>query len=110
MKKFFVASVLCLLSFGGANSNAAENRRVKIVNRASAPIRYFYASNVDRGNWEEDILGPGRVLFTDHYIWVNIDDGSGHCRYDLRAVLADGRQAVRRNFNVCAESSWTVVD
>jgi hypothetical protein len=110
MKKMLTAA-LCLLSLAGSQIvNAQENRRVRIVNQSSSTIRYFYASNVDRHGWEEDILGPMRVIAPGYYVNVNIDDGSGHCLYDLRAVLADNRQAVRYRFNVCTNSSWTVTD
>lgn len=110
MKKMLTAA-LCLLSLAGSQIvNAQENRRVRIVNQSSSAIRYFYASNVDRPGWEEDILGPMRVIAPGYYVNVNIDDRSGHCLYDLRAVLADNRQAVRYRFNVCTNSSWTVTD
>ena len=109
MKKAF-AVALCLLGLASTDINAQENRRVRIVNQSSSSIRYLYASNVDRNHWEEDILGPMRVIAPGYYINANIDGGTGHCLYDLRAVLADGRQAVRHRFNVCASSSWTVTD
>lgn len=111
--KHFAATILCLAAVLGNTASrlkASENRLVRIVNRASSPIRYFHASNVARGSWEEDILGPFKIIATDRYRDVNIDDGSGHCYFDLKAVLADGRYAVRRHFNVCTERSWTVTD
>ncbi|HEX4229502.1 MAG TPA: hypothetical protein VHZ07_12595 [Bryobacteraceae bacterium] len=103
-------ATVCLLASLTFSAHSEENRRVRIINRASSSIRYLYASNVDRRTWEEDLLGPFAVLLPDHYVDVNIDDGTGHCRYDLRAVLSDGREAVTSNFNVCAEPSWTVTD
>ncbi len=88
---------------------AQEDRRVRIINRASSSIYHFYASNVDTDDWEEDILGretipPGRSRI------VNIDDGTGHCYYDLKAILSDGRVATKRRFNVCTNLSWTVTN
>jgi hypothetical protein len=109
MKKTFAAA-LCLLGLAGAEINAQENRHVRIVNRSSSSIEYLYVSNVDNGSWLKDILGPWRVIAPGYYLNANIDDGSGHCYYDLRAVLVDKRQAVRYRFNVCTESSWTVMD
>ena len=109
MKKSFAAA-LCLLGLAGAEINAQENRRVRIVNRSSSSIVYMYASNVDRRTWEQDLLGPMRVIAPGYYVNANINDGSGHCYYDLKAVLADRREAVRYRFNVCTESSWTVTD
>ena len=106
MKKLAVV-LLGLVSITAAV--AQENRHVRIINRASSPIYHLYASNVDRGGWEEDILGLD-VLPTGEYRDANIDDGTGHCLFDLKAVLGDGRTAVRRNFNVCTGSSWTVTN
>jgi hypothetical protein len=86
-----------------------EDRRVKVINNASSAIYHFYASNVDSESWEEDILG-NRTIPPGKSVIINIDDGTGHCYYDLKAVLRDGREAVRRKFNVCTQSSWTVTD
>jgi hypothetical protein len=107
--------IICLTAFFAfglttISAQSSENRHVRIINRASSPIRYLYASNVDRRSWEEDILGPWVMISTDHYMDVNIDDGSGHCLYDLKAILLDGRTAERGNFNVCTQQSWTVTD
>ncbi len=101
---------LCLFGLIGTALQAQENRRVRIINRASSSIQYLYASNVDRRSWEEDILGAWRVIAPGYYRDVNIDDGSGHCLFDIKAVLSDGREAVGRNINVCTSTSWTVYD
>jgi hypothetical protein len=107
---FVVACVLVLATILPVKpATPQENRRVRIINSSSSSIYRLYASNVDSEDWEEDILGsetipPGRSRI------ANIDDGTGHCRYDLKAVLYDGRTAIKRNFNVCAKASWTVTD
>ena len=104
------AFALCLVGLTSTTAQAQENRHVRVVNRASSPIQYLYASNVDRETWEEDLLGPSRVLPTNYYIDVNIDDGTGHCLFDLKAVLSDKRVAVTRRFNVCTNDTWTVTE
>lgn len=86
-----------------------EDRRVRVINRTSSPIYHFYASNVDSDSWEEDILGD-RVIPPGRSAVVNIDDGTGHCFYDLKVVLLNERYAIKRKFNVCTQASWTVVD
>src|ERR1044071_1872350 len=111
--RLLILGAICLLALTtipSARSATAqrEDRRVRIINHASSSIYSFYASNVDTESWEEDILGeevipPGRSRL------INIDDGTGHCYYDLKAVLSDGRKAIRRKFNVCTQASWTVV-
>ncbi|WP_372425701.1 hypothetical protein [Salinarimonas chemoclinalis] len=66
----------------------------------------FYASNVDRSSWEEDILGMD-VLGSGYSVDVDIDDGSGQCLFDFRAVFADGDEVVDSRVNVCEISTFT---
>ena len=96
------------LSTTGANADN-EDRRVRIINNTSYTMQRFYASNVDTDDWEEDILGvdtlcPGRSLV------VNIDDGTGHCMFDFKAVFNNGRSLVRQGVNVCRITSYTYTD
>ena|SRR5271154_878144 len=88
----------------------SENRVVKIVNESSAPIYHLYVSNVGEDNWGLDQLGIYQTIDSDRYRVFNMDDGTGYCMFDLKAVLSDGREAIRRNFNVCRESSWTITN
>ncbi len=104
------AAAFCLLGFATTFAQSRENRHVRIINRASTSIRYLYATNVDRPNWGYDLLGDFNVILPNYYEDVNIDDGTGHCLYDLRAVLYDGREAITHGVNVCTEESWTVTD
>ena len=86
---------------------AAEDRRVRVINGTNVTVTSFYASNTSRGDWEEDILGSS-VLPAGHSVMINIDDGSGACMFDFRAVLANGRRVEAYGMNVCQISSWTV--
>jgi hypothetical protein len=86
---------------------AAEDRRVEVVNASGRELREFYASNSQRSNWEEDILGQD-TLPSGRSITINIDDGSGTCRFDFLAVLDGGRKVEQRNINVCEVSRFTV--
>lgn len=109
--KFVLPAVACLmLSALAARGQDSENRVVKVLNEASAPVSHLYISNVDQPGWGQDQLGLFEFIFVDHYRMFNMDDGSGHCLYDIMAVLSDGRKAVTRRFNVCTNDSWTVVD
>src|SRR5262245_28587086 len=100
--------VLATLFFAFAATEAiAQDRRVVIINGTNAVVNSFYASNINRNSWEEDILGNS-VLQPGQRVTVNIDDGSGACLFDFRAVLATGRKVELRRVNVCQVSSWTV--
>ncbi|WP_404405738.1 hypothetical protein [Pelagibacterium halotolerans] len=85
------------------------DRRVTIENFTSVTMTYFYASNVDRATWEEDILGNS-VLPSGNSVVINIDDGSGYCLYDFRAIFADGSEAIRSGVNVCEVGVYTYYD
>jgi len=39
---------------------------------------------------------------------VNVEDRTGYCRYDFRAVFENGRQVTRRAVNVCEVSRWVI--
>jgi hypothetical protein len=61
---------------------------------------------VGTNDWEEGIFGVD-VLPSGERVTIDIDDGSGACRFDFRAVFADGDEAVKGNVNVCGVSSAT---
>lgn len=86
-----------------------KNRKVLIENVSSQSIREVYASPVTSTTWEEDLLGT-RTLVAGTSISANIDNGTDQCYYDLKAVMADGREHVARKVNVCAVSKWTIGD
>jgi hypothetical protein len=87
----------------------ALNRRVRIHNNSSFIMTRLHASHVGRNGWEEDILGSG-ILAPGRNIAANIDDGSGYCRYDLRAVFSTGAEVVRWNVDVCTVAHWYIFD
>ncbi len=88
-------------------ADAQQNRRVRIINNTSYTMISFQASNVRRKSWEEDMLGRSVVRPGGSFV-ANINDGTGFCMFDLRAKFQGGRQAERRNVNVCSVSSWTI--
>lgn len=99
-------AVLLALVFAPVLAHAAD-RRVVIDNRSSANICEVYGSNVNRDSWEEDILGRD-ILPAGERVRINFNDGSGACRFDLKAVTCDGRSIIRRNVNVCQITTWTI--
>jgi hypothetical protein len=82
-----------------------ENRHVSIHNDSAQPIREFYASRIGIDDWEEDILGRD-TLAAGASVDVNIDDGSGSCLFDFKAVFADGTSKTRSRINVCVVSEY----
>lgn len=107
MRKF--ASIALLASFVSvmvALPALALDRRVNIVNKTGYTMMEFYASNVDAKTWEEDILGK-HVLESGQSVLINIDDGTGYCLYDFRAVFSDGDEVTKARVNVCEIGTFT---
>jgi hypothetical protein len=100
------ASIGAMLSLMPAS---AADRRVKIVNGTSVAMTEFYASNAGTDEWEEDILGED-VLGPGESVMVDIDDGSGYCRFDFKGVFDDGTDAVKRKVDVCTVATFTFTE
>lgn len=104
------AIIVAAASWAGSASAACSDgrdRNVTIVNGTSTTVRELYGSNVARSSWEEDVLGAN-VLASGQQVRVNWDDNSCQCLFDFKAVLVNGTEIIRRRFNVCTESTWTV--
>ena len=87
--------------FALTNSAAmALDRKVQINNQTSYTIVEFYAPNTGTSDWQEDILGSD-VLPSGSSVMINIDDGTGYCKYDFLAVFDDGDELVSADNNVC---------
>ena len=99
-----ISAAVLMSSFASAPA-VAEDRRVRIINDTRHTMVRFYASNSSRTTWEEDILGQ-RVLPAGQSVMVNIDDGSGACLYDFKAVFDDGDVLTRTQVNVCQISEY----
>lgn len=108
MKNTVASLVLALLALGVTNASALE-RQVQINNVSSYTIMEFYASNTGTNDWQEDILGSG-VLASGESVMVNIDDGTGYCKYDFLAVFEDGDQAISADNNVCELDEFNFTD
>ncbi len=101
--------IVVVLSSMPQEAEAQQNRWVRIYNDSSRTITMFHASNVNRGSWEEDILGSS-VLGSGESIRININDGTGACRFDLKATFSGGGTVTRMNVNVCGVTGWRVYD
>jgi hypothetical protein len=93
----------------GGSSIDAYDRVTNVVNKTSRVLVQLFASNVSQSNWGADLLGP-TVISSESSIRINVDDGSGYCRYDLKAVFDDGTVAIAYGFDVCSSTEWTIYD
>ncbi|MGN6103233.1 MAG: hypothetical protein ACTHOR_19010 [Devosia sp.] len=65
----------------------------------------FYASNVSTNSYEENIL-HGDVIRPGETWNINIDDGTGYCKFDFLAVFIDKTEAKKDSVNVCEISDF----
>lgn len=108
-RKILVAGMITAI-FGGIISSSAQaaDRNVTIRNFTDRSILYFYASSVLEQGWQEDILGR-KIFKPRSQVTVNIDDGSGSCHFDLKAVFLDNKEEVIGNdINVCKVAYWDI--
>jgi len=109
--KEFGAALLALAIMGTASADAQGlDRRIRVINHTSKRIVALYASPVDHyADYNPDMM-HGRFLPVGGSIIADIDDGTGYCLYNIKAVLADGRTAESDALNVCTLVNWVVND
>jgi len=106
--KALLALALVFAGVTAGTSNAQSyNRWVNIINDTNYTMVEFYASNRDQTNWGRDWFGNS-VLPSYSNVDINLDDGSGYCIWDLKAVFSDGDEVTRMGLNVCEVGSWRV--
>ncbi len=100
---------LVLALFLAIPNAQAQDRRIRLINESSQTIEKFHASNVGRTGWEEDVLGR-RVIRPGQSLVINLNDGSGYCRFDFLTVMANGTKIEKRNVDVCKLETYRITD
>jgi hypothetical protein len=96
-----VAASLLFLSQGATGPPAHSGEpHVILTNDTRQPIVEIYVSDDGADYWQVDLLGsefllPGRSVFFD------VDDRNGNCRVDVKTVLDNGSDFVKRGVNAC---------
>ena len=97
-----VATSLLFLSQSavGPPAHSGGGPHVTLTNNTGHPIVEIYVSDDGANHWQDDLLGsefllPGRSVFFD------VDDRNGNCRVDVKAVLDNGSDLIRRGVNAC---------
>ncbi|MBX7249525.1 MAG: hypothetical protein K1X35_10850 [Caulobacteraceae bacterium] len=113
MKRLAIFAAAALISaaaaFSAQAANDGKNRRVVVENLSTIAVNELYASPVTSDSWEEDLLGSETIPSGTSRGAV-IDNGTNECQYDLKIVMADRKEYVHRNVNVCAVSWWVIGD
>jgi hypothetical protein len=93
-----------MTNIAAGSSSDGRDRQVAVHNHTGETIYYIYWSNTGDDDWREDRLGS-EVLMEGQEWSVEVDDGSGACRFDFRVRTASDREIVRNDINVCEVSS-----
>ena len=101
----FLAAAAAGALLASPAAQASEDRHVRIINETDHTMVHFYASNTSQSSWQEDILGDD-VVKPGGDVNINIDDGTGHCKFDFQAVFDNGEKLVKHNIDVCEISSY----
>lgn len=103
------ATILSLFAFWLLSPSAAQaqERRVLVINETSQTIVSLYATNITTEHWGPNLFNLG-MLSAGDLASVNVDDGSGQCRFDLKIVLSNGIETVRHDVDVCNSFAWVI--
>lgn len=108
-KRFLLMSAIAVTALASSNAALAADRKVKVINKTKTPIFAFYASRTSSNDWEEDILGDD-VIMPGSSLVINIDDGSGACKFDFKGEFEDGEEVVKANVDVCKISEFSFTE
>lgn len=92
-----------LLLLAGASPAAAQNEPFRIVNRSPLPATALHVMPTGGTAWSANLLNRG-PLAPGAIFSLRPGEGAG-CRFDVRLVLQDGRDVLRRDADICAERS-----
>jgi hypothetical protein len=110
MRKTLICfAAAAVLLAGSAAAEDGKNRVVLINNKTGYTVTEIYASNTSAEDWQEDILHEN-VLKPGATLRANIDDGTGHCMFDIKIVFEDGDQSEKRGFDVCKMEELNITD
>jgi len=90
--------------------SAAQAQEFRVVNRAGVPAVALHAVRSPRGgagDWGPNMLRPDRPLPDGAGFRVTPSAEAG-CRFDLRLVAADGREAVLRDQDICVNRNLAI--
>lgn len=104
--KILMGIALAIAVAGACGHASAADRKVTIKNATKHSMTEFYASTTGTDEWEEDILGADELAAGEE-IEIDIDDGSGKCKFDFQGVFDDGDKVVKKNINVCTVGTFT---
>lgn len=101
------ASLLCLLTGATGPPAYGLERHVLVANDTRQAIVEIYLSDAGAESWQQDVLGSD-FLPPGNSVLVDVDDRNGQCRFDLKTVLDDGTNLIRRGVDVCRAEGYAI--
>jgi len=83
----------------GQAPNQAQDVPVRIINRTGQPATALHAVRSGRTDWGTNLLNRGPL--PNNAGFPMRPSAAAGCRFDVRLVLADGREAVARDQDIC---------
>ena len=87
---------------------SALDRRILVSNYSSQAVVAFWYSARDYGGWGPDRF-DGFYLMPGYNTVVDVNDGSGYCIMDMKALGEYGGTWTIR-MNVCEQTGWNLYD
>jgi hypothetical protein len=100
-------SVLCALQTSTVPSASALDRHIQIINNTRVVIIEIYLAQVGTDRWQKDLLNDD-ILEPANSVFLQIDDGTGYCRFDMKTVFDDGTSMIHRNVNMCRMEGFAI--
>ncbi len=108
-RRLALAALLAVMSPAHPQTGQAAGE-FRVVNRAGTDATQLFAVRSPRGgqgDWGRNLLRPDRPLSEGGGFRVSPAADAG-CRFDLRLVLADGREGVLRDQDICVNRNIEV--
>jgi len=97
----YILLLLALLATPAAAQAPAPAEPLRIVNRTGQEASALHAVRSGRPDWGSNLLNRGPLPSNAAFsLRLNAEAG---CRFDIRLVLADGRESVARDQEVCEQ-------
>jgi S1-C subfamily serine protease len=96
----FAVLLQCLVAVPAV---AQSTEPFRVTNRTTTPATALHAVRSGRTDWGTNLLNRG-PLAPGAFFSLRPSESAG-CLFDLRLVLQDGQEVVRRNTDICAERS-----
>jgi serine protease Do len=101
MRRALLLSLLLVAAPALGQAPPPAPEPVRIVNRTGAEATALHAVRSGRTDWGGNLLNRGPL--PDGQVFNLRTNPDAGCRFDIRLVLADGRESVTRERDICAD-------